>query len=106
MHPRQRGAGYRARKTDNPPFVFPQEQSMVHVAIVGLGNIGNVHAGCYKKMKDVKLVAVCDIIKEKADKASKQYECQAFYSVDELLKSGIKLDAVSVATAGKENGGD
>jgi predicted dehydrogenase len=80
---------------------------MINVGIVGLGGIGNTHAGVYQKMKDdVKLVAVCDIIKERADKAAEKYGAKAFYSVDEMLKSGIKLDACSVSTAGKENGGD
>src|SRR5687767_3237360 len=81
---------------------------MIHVGIVGLGNIGNVHAGVYtQKLKDdVRLVAVCDIIKEKADKAAEKYGAKAFYSVDSMLKDTPELDAVSVATAGKENGGD
>jgi predicted dehydrogenase len=79
---------------------------MINVGIVGLGNIGNTHAGVYKKIPDVQLVAVCDIIKERADKAAGAYGAKAFYSVDELLGSGVKLDAVSVCTAGKENGGD
>src|SRR4051794_3011796 len=74
---------------------------MINVAIVGLGNIGNIHAGVYRKLKDdVQLVAVCDIIKEKADKAAEKYGAKAFYSVAEMLKSGIKIDACSVATAG------
>ena len=80
---------------------------MINVAIVGLGNIGNVHAGVYKKLKDdVQLVAVCDIVKEKADKAAEKYGAKAFYSVADMLKSGLRIDACSVATAGKENGGD
>jgi threonine dehydrogenase-like Zn-dependent dehydrogenase len=80
---------------------------MLNVAIVGLGNIGNTHAGVYtaKLKDDVKLVAVCDIIKERADKAAEKYGTKAFYSIDEMLKSGVKLDAVSVATAGKETAG-
>ena len=81
---------------------------MLNVGIVGLGNIGNVHAGVYtqKLASDVRLVAVCDLVKEKADKAAEKYGAKAFYSVPEMLRSGVKLDAVSVATAGKENGGD
>ncbi|MGB7156591.1 MAG: Gfo/Idh/MocA family oxidoreductase [Tepidisphaeraceae bacterium] len=80
---------------------------MLNIGIVGLGNIGNTHAGVYTKMKDdVRLVAVCDILKDRADKAAEKYASKPFYSVDELLQSGLKLDAVSVATAGKENGGD
>ncbi len=78
----------------------------LNVAIVGLGNIGNTHARVYQQRDDVKIVAVCDIIKERADKASATYGCPAFYSVQEMLKSGIKIDAASMCTAGKENGGD
>jgi predicted dehydrogenase len=79
---------------------------MLNVAVVGLGGIGNQHCKCYKQIKDVKIVAVCDILKDRADKAAKEYECQAFYSIKEMLAGGLELDAVSVCTAGKENGGD
>jgi len=78
----------------------------LRVAIVGVGNIGNIHAGVYQKHPDVEIVAVCDIIPEKSDKAAEKYSCQGFYSVKDMLASGIHIDAVSMATAGKENGGD
>lgn len=83
-------------------------RGMINVGIVGLGNIGNTHAGVYTQTlkDDVKLVAVCDLIKEKADKAAEKCGARAFYSVDEMLKAGMQLHAVSVCTAGKENGGD
>lgn len=76
------------------------------VGIVGMGNIGNVHAQVYKENPKVELVAACDIIKERADRAAERYGAQAFYSVKEMLASGIHLDACSVTTAGKENGGE
>jgi predicted dehydrogenase len=76
------------------------------VGIVGMGNIGNVHASVYMNNPKVDLVAVCDIIKEKADAAASKYGAKAFYSVKEMLDSGIHLDACSMATAGVENGGD
>ncbi len=79
---------------------------VLQVAIVGLGNIGNTHGPVYQKRPDVKIVAVCDIIKEKADKASERYGAPAFYSVQDMLKSGIQIDAASMCTAGVENGGD
>jgi predicted dehydrogenase len=78
----------------------------LNVAIVGMGNIGNVHAGVYEKHPETNIVAVCDIIKEKADRAAEKYGARAFYSVDDMLASGIKIDIASVTTAGKENGGD
>ena len=76
------------------------------VAVVGVGNIGNIHAGVYQKNPTCKIVAVCDIIKERADKASAQYNCPGFYSVKEMLASGLQIDAASMCTAGVENGGD
>jgi predicted dehydrogenase len=71
-----------------------------------MGGIGNTHAGVYQKRPDCEIVAVCDIQKERADRAAERYGCPAFGSVKELLASGIGLDAASVTTAGKENGGD
>jgi predicted dehydrogenase len=78
----------------------------LRVAVVGMGNIGNIHAGIYEKHPDTQLVAVCDIIPEKADKAAARYGCPAFYSIQDMLASGIAIDAVSMCTAGVENGGD
>jgi predicted dehydrogenase len=76
------------------------------IGVVGVGNIGNIHAGVYKQNPKVELVAVCDIVKEKADAAAHKYGCRAFYSVKEMLESGIHLDACSVATKGEENGSE
>jgi len=79
----------------------------LRIGIVGMGGIGNTHARVYQELKEqVELVAACDIIKERADKAAADYNCKQFYSVQEMLDSGIKLDACSMCTAGVENGGD
>jgi predicted dehydrogenase len=78
----------------------------LNVAIVGMGGIGNVHARCYQKEPQARIVAVCDIIKERADAAAAAYGAPAFYSVKDLLKSGLKIDCASMCTAGRENGGD
>ncbi len=76
------------------------------VAVVGMGGIGNRHAGVYSARDDAEVVAVCDIIHEKSDVAAERYGCQGFYSIQELLAAGLELDAVSMCTAGVENGGD
>jgi predicted dehydrogenase len=78
----------------------------LRIGIVGMGGIGNIHAGVYKELEDTEIVAVCDIIPERADKAAKDYDAKPFYSVQEMLDSGIEIDACSMATAGVENGGD
>jgi predicted dehydrogenase len=76
------------------------------IGIVGVGNIGSVHAGVYQKNPKTEIVAVCDIVKERADGAAAKFGGKAFYSVKEMLASGIKLDACSMCTRGEENGGD
>lgn len=76
------------------------------VAIVGMGNIGNIHARIYHDNPDCDVVAVCDIIKERADNAAGQYEAKPFYSVQAMLDSGIEITMASMCTAGVENGGD
>ena len=48
------------------------------VAVIGLGGIGNTHAPVYQANPAVKLVAVCDIIKERADKAAERYGVKAY----------------------------
>jgi len=76
------------------------------IGIVGVGNIGSVHAGCYKDNPKTEVVACCDIIKEKADAGAAKFGGRPFYSVKEMLASGIELDACSMCTKGEENGGD
>jgi UDP-N-acetylglucosamine 3-dehydrogenase len=77
---------------------------MLRVAIVGLGGIGKNHARCYTSNPDAELVAVCDLLPERVDPVGKQYGIPAYHSLEEMLDAE-ELDAVSVSTAGPENGG-
>ena len=76
------------------------------IGIVGIGNIGGIHAGVYQENPKTEIVAICDIIREKADAAAVRYGAKAFYSVKEMAASGITLDACSMCARGEENGGD
>lgn len=78
---------------------------MLRVAVVGCGSIGNTHARMYKADKLCELVAVCDILPDRADAAAQRHGVKAYYDVAEMLRSE-RLDAVSVASAGRDNGGD
>ena len=78
----------------------------LRVAIVGMGGIGNNHGRCYTNHPQAEVVAVCDIVPERSDKAAETHGCRGFYSVQEMLDSGIEFDMASVTTAGVENGGD
>lgn len=79
---------------------------MLKIAVVGLGGIGNIHADCYGQNEHTQIVAVCDILKDRADEAAAKHDCPAFYSVSEMLAADVTIDAASVCSAGKENGGD
>ena len=65
-------------------------------AIIGCGRIASRHAG--QMIKHGRLVAVCDIIPEKADEFGALYKAKACYTIDELLKSETKIDVVSICT--------
>src|ERR671925_193972 len=80
-----------------------KEDLMLRVAVIGMGGIGRTHARCYRNDPLAGLVAVCDIVKEKADAAAAEFGVKAYYSVKDLL-AHEQLDSVSVPTAGVENG--
>ena len=77
----------------------------IKAAVVGVGNIGSIHADIYSTLESVDLTAVCDTDKEKADKAASKFNCKAFYSVESLLAE-LPMEIASVCTKGEENGGD
>ena len=105
------------------PLVYPRRHSIlreqasatstrrgpdvtIRVAVVGAGHIGTTHARCYQADERAELVAVCDVVPEVARRAAEQFGVPGFSSVGELLASDLGIDAVSVCTAGKENGAD
>jgi UDP-N-acetylglucosamine 3-dehydrogenase len=76
---------------------------MLRVAVVGLGGIGKTHSMFYKQNEDAELVALCDILAERVDPVAEQHGVKAYHDLDEML-ANEEIDAVSVATAGTENG--
>jgi len=74
------------------------------VGIVGMNSIGYSHAPTHFASPLADLVAICDAVKERADKAAEQFKCKAYYSLDDML-ANEELDVVDCATGGLENGG-
>jgi UDP-N-acetylglucosamine 3-dehydrogenase len=79
--------------------------AMLSVAVIGCGGIGNTHARHYAADGLCRLVAVCDIVRERADATARRFGVKAYYDVAEML-AAEQIDAVSVCTAGADNGGD
>lgn len=69
---------------------------VINVAVIGLGIMGKHHARNYTRMKDVKLVAVCDLNQELAQTTANKFSCKAYYQYKDLLDHE-KIDAVSIA---------
>jgi len=74
------------------------------VGIVGLSGIGNAHASAHKSDPLSNLVAVCDVVKDRADAAAAKYGVKAYYSLKDMLTAEPDLDIVDVTTGGLENG--
>ncbi|MCL5997573.1 MAG: Gfo/Idh/MocA family oxidoreductase [Chloroflexi bacterium] len=74
------------------------------VGIVGLRGIGNLHADCHMKDPLSNLVAVCDVVKDRADKTAAKHGVKAYYSLKDMLDAEPDLDIVDVCTGGYENG--
>ena len=77
----------------------------LRIGIIGCGGIANgKHMPALSKLKDVEMVAFCDIVEERAQKAAKEYGAegaQVFTDYRELLK--LDLDVVNVLTPNKSH---
>jgi len=68
-----------------------------------MGGIGNTHADCHKADELAELVAVCDVVREKADAAAERLGVKPYYTLADML-ANEDLDVVDVTTGGYENG--
>ena len=73
------------------------------VGVVGLRGIGNLHCECHVEDPLSDLVAVCDLVKERADSTAHKHGVKAYYNLSDML-AGEELDVVDVCTGGYENG--
>lgn len=65
-------------------------------ALIGCGRIGRRHAEQIAKVG--KLVAVCDIIPEKALEIAKNYAAKAYFTLENLLKEENNIDVAVICT--------
>ncbi|MFC1452426.1 Gfo/Idh/MocA family protein [Verrucomicrobiota bacterium] len=78
---------------------------MLRVCVIGMGPIGNRHAGLYREDALAELVGVCDVLRDRADAAAARLGVPAFYDAGEMLAS-LGPDVCSVTTGGYEYGSD
>lgn len=69
---------------------------MVSFGLVGCGRIGSRHAAHIQQYG--RLQAVCDVDRQKADAFAKQYNCKAYYTIEDLLQNEPTVDLISICT--------
>src|SRR5262245_34993871 len=74
------------------------------VGIVGMHGIGVPHANAHAQDPLAEFVAVCDNVRERAERAAEKYGVRAYTSLREMLANEPDLDIVDVCTGGYENG--
>ena len=68
----------------------------MNVVVVGVGYLGRIHAKIYHEMSNVVLAAVVDTDQLVADQIAKQYNCRAFYHLEDLFHSDTQINAASI----------
>jgi len=71
---------------------------MIRVGVVGLGFIGFKHARVYKEISSTELVAVCDVVEEKAKSVASELGAKKWYVDYEKLLRDPEIEAVSICT--------
>jgi predicted dehydrogenase len=72
------------------------EKKKVSFALVGCGRIAQRHAEHINNQGT--LVAVCDVVKEKADEMAAKYNAKAYYDIDTMLAAEKGVDVLSVCS--------
>ena len=66
----------------------------MRVGVIGAGAMGQNHIRTYSQMKDIELVGIADVDRQRVEALSLQYNTRGFTDYTELLKQN--LDAVSI----------
>ena len=72
----------------------------LRTAVVGAGKMGNIHAKVLRKLPQSKLVAIVDVQEDRARKLAREYKCDYFSDVRELVG---KVDAVTISAPTKSH---
>lgn len=73
-----------------------QYMRKIKFALIGCGRIAQRHAEHISKVGE--LVAVCDVVLEKAEGTGAKFDAKVYTDVDELLKNEKLVDVVSICT--------
>lgn len=70
----------------------------IKIAIIGCGRISGHHARSILNTKGAELVAVCDLVHERADAYKKEFNVNAYLNYREMLEKHPEIDTVAIIT--------
>ena len=70
----------------------------IKVAVIGCGRISGHHCRSISNIPGMEMVAVCDLIAEKADAYGTEFSIQAYTDYREMLEAHPEIEIVAVAT--------
>jgi len=68
------------------------------IGVIGTGSISESHLNAYQSNPNATLVAVCDLNRERADKAAEKYAASSVYTNYHDLLANPEVEAVSICT--------
>jgi UDP-N-acetyl-2-amino-2-deoxyglucuronate dehydrogenase len=71
---------------------------MLEFALIGCGRISKNHFESIKQITDAKIIACCDIIKERAEEKAKKYDIKKIYTNHYDIIKNENIDAVIICT--------
>jgi len=74
------------------------KKNAVHVAIIGCGRISGHHCRSIAETEGVELVAVCDLVPEKANVYRDQFGAKAYVNYHQMLIENPTIDTVAIVT--------
>ncbi|GLI08781.1 oxidoreductase [Paenibacillus tyrfis] len=74
------------------------------VAVIGAGSISEMHLTSYQNHPEVELVAVCDLVEERARQAADKFGAKKVYTDYRELLADPEVEAVSICTWNNSHG--
>ena len=70
----------------------------VKIGLIGAGGIAQVHLRAIKAVKGIEIVAVCDVMRERAEKAAAEYGIPHVFTDYKDLLAMDEIEAVNITT--------
>lgn len=76
----------------------------IRVGVIGVGFWGRNHIRVYNEMKDVEIIAICDIEKERTIEIAKNFNIKYTFTNYKEMLNNKEIDAVSICTPSTTHG--